>query len=417
MNNRISQRAFKRMTTQSSKKSEQKKQKILTILIGLTLISLLVFTPQVAFFASASSELSLETILESSGFTNIELTDIETFPAGLYNITLFAEFAAYYNDNILSYYMVETADYYTIFTAAEGATGVNGGCVVPPLSKIFQVDTEFGLSMTTPYHQYFTEVYLNPDFPEQHCKIYKNLDNPTMLLIGFENCYGGTSDRDYNDMVFSLTALEPVEIISVSRALETPNYDESVVIISQVKMGSYDIDSVVLSYQVESSIWTNVTMNLDNTDYVGTIPAQQYGKTVIYKVYASDVIGGTDVSAEYSYVVGDFVAPIIIDVDQIPFAVDADQLVKIIANVTEPTYASGVKKVTLWYKINDGWAVNGMGLDDGLWAAIIPGQKQGNPVQYYVEAFDKSGNSAETSIFSYIVIIPNNLPIAEFIVS
>ena len=102
MNNRISQRTFKGMTNESSEKSEPKKQKMLTSLIGLALISLLVFTPQMVFFASASSELSLETILESSGFTNIELTDIQTFPAGLYNITLFAEFAGYYNYNILS---------------------------------------------------------------------------------------------------------------------------------------------------------------------------------------------------------------------------------------------------------------------------------------------------------------------------
>ncbi|MCW4017060.1 MAG: PKD domain-containing protein, partial [Candidatus Bathyarchaeota archaeon] len=238
-----------------------------------------------------------------------------------------------------------------------------------------------------------------------------------MFLVGFENNFGGSISRDYNDMVFSLRLISNVEVVNVSQDPETPNYDEPVLVTSQVKLESYEIDSVILSYQVDSCSWTNITMNPGNNDYFGTIPAQQYGTTVIYKIYASDRFGSTDVSTEYSYVVGDLIAPVIVSVDQIPFAVDADQLVKIIANVTEPTSASGVKKVTLWYKINDDWVVNGMGLDDGLWAATIPGQKQGNTVQYYVEAFDNAGNSAKTSIFSYIVMIPNNLPTAEFSVS
>ena len=162
------------------------------------------------FVASASSEPSISTILDNSGFSNIELINIETFPAGTYNITLLAEFAGYHNDNSLSHYAVLTTDYHTIFTGLEGATGTgDGGYVVPPLSKMVEVDNEFGLSLTTPYYQYFSEHYLNPDFPEQHCQVYKNLDNTKMFLIGFENCYGGKYDRDYNDMVLLLTLVDP----------------------------------------------------------------------------------------------------------------------------------------------------------------------------------------------------------------
>jgi PKD repeat protein len=418
MNNHISRLAFNGKNSESTKGIKQKNKKMLTSLITLTLISLLVFTPQMVFVASASSEPSLSTILANSGFTNIELSNIETFPAGIYNITLLAEFAGYYNNNILSYYVVETTDYHTIFTGPEGASGSDkGGYVVPPLSKMFEVDNEFGLSMTTPQYQYFSEHSLNPDFPEQHCQVYKNLDDPKTLLIGFENNYGGSISRDYNDMVFSLTLITNVDVVSVNQVPQTPNYNEPVVVTSQVKTGSYEIDSVILSYRVDFGSWTNLTMNPDMNDYIGTIPAQQYGATVTYKVYVSDTFGSTGVSSDYSYVVGDFIAPVIIDVDQIPLAVDAGQLVKILANVTEPTSASGIKKVYLWYKANDGWLVNGMGLDDGLWVANLPGQKQGNPVQYYVEAFDNAGNSAETSTFSYIVIIPNNLPTADFSVS
>jgi len=413
MNNHISRMAFTGKNNESSEKRKQITKKTGTNLIALALISLLVFTPQIIFVVSATSEPSLQTILENSGFLNIEFTNIETFPAGIYNITLLAEFASYYNNNILSYYTVETTDYQALFTGLEGATGC-GGYVIPPLSKMFEVENEFGLSMTTPQYQYFTEYSLNPDFPEIHCQIYKNLDNPKMFFIGFENCYGEFIDRDYNDMVFSLTLINPLEIVSVSRDPEVPNYDESVLVTSLVKKGCYELDSVVLSYHVDSNSWTNVTMTLDNTDYVGTIPPQPYGETVTYKIYASDTYGSSEGSPIFSYVVGDFVEPEIVDVTQIPLAVNSGQLAKILTNISEPTSASGVKKVNLWYKINGDWAANGMGIEDGLWTANIPGQKRGNPVQYYIEAFDNAGNRAESSTFSYTVIIPNNMPTADF---
>jgi len=405
---------FNKNKSKKSEKKEKKRKRLISSLVTLTLISLLISAPIMFFSVVAiASEPSLPSILNNLGFTNIALTDTETFSPGTYNITLYAEFAGYHGENELSYYAVETSNFETIFAGPEGATGDLGGYVDPQISKTINVDTQFGLSMLSPEDRYFTEHYLNPDFPEQHAKVYRNLDVPDMFLIGFENKFGGF-DRDYNDMVFSLVLFCPPEIVSVMRIPETPNYDQSVKIAAQVIEGYTDIASVILSYQINSASWINVTMNLEDGLYVADILAQPYNTAVNYKVYASDTAGNSDVSELFSYVVGDFVPPIISNILQVPTSPYPYEIIKVSAKVTEPADASGVKKVTLRYMAASTWSVIDMAMQDGLWTANIPGQSGGAYVKFFVEAFDNAGNNAKTSTFGYTVIIPNIPPIAEF---
>jgi PKD repeat protein len=402
-----------------NKSKNSGKKQILSFLVTLTLISLLVSAPTLLFPVTVNASTSaLTSILDDLGFTNIALTDIETFPPGIYNVTLYAEFARYHDTNELSYYPVGTSDFQTIFTGPEGATGFDGGYVVPPLSRIFTVDTEFGLSMLTHYYRYFTEHELNPDStpgsPEKHAQVYANLDDQNMFLIGFENSYGGGIDRDYNDMVFSLTLLNPPEIDSITRSPETPNYDQQVTVTAQITKGYADIESVILSYQIDSAIWVNVTMNLEDDFYVADIPAQPYNTAVSYKVYASDTAGNYDISELFSYIVDDFVPPVISNVVHVPTSPYPYQTVTVSSKVTEPADASGIKNVTLWYTEAGTWTFTEMTLHEGLWTATIPRQGGGANVKFFVEAFDNAGNNAETSTFGYTVIIPNLSPTAEF---
>ena len=401
---------FNKNKSKKSEKKEKKRKRLILSLVTLTLISLLISAPVMLFSVVAiASEPSLPSILNDLGFTNIILTDTETFSSGMYNITLYAEFACYHSQNELSYYAVETSDFQTIFTGPEGGNGY----LTPPISKSFESDSQFGLSMLAPEHRYFTEHWRNPDYPEQHAQVYRNLDSPNMFLIGFENLFGG-GDRDYNDMIFSIVPVGHIEIVSVTRAPETPNYDQSVKISSQVITEYSDIESVILSYQIESASWINVTMNLEGGLYVADIPAQPYNTAVNYKVYASDTAGNSDVSELFSYIVGDFVPPVISNVTHVPNPPDPYDIVTVSAKVTEPADASGVKNVTLWYTAAARWASTGMTLHGGLWTANIPGLSKGVYVKYFVEAFDNAGNNAKTSIFDYMVTIPNIPPVAEF---
>jgi hypothetical protein len=224
-------------------------------------------------------------------------------------------------------------------------------------------------------------------------------------------------------MLFSVTACEPPEIISVTRYPEIPNYDQSVTITAQVIKGYADIESVILSYKIDCTSWINVTMNLDDGFYVASIPAQPYNTVVYYKVYASDTAGRSDVSELFSYVVGDFVPPVISNVIQVPNSqlppnkqpekctpvmsniIEVPnspypyEIVKVSAKVTEPAEASGVKNVTLWYTTTGSWSFTDMVMQDGVWTANIPGQSGGLYVKFFVEAFDNAGNNAKTSTF------------------
>ena len=403
-------------TNRNSEKKEKKRKRLGTRLITLTLISLLISAPLMLFSVVIAAEPSLTSVLNNFGFTNIALTDTETFSPGTYNITLIAEFASYNAQNALSYYAVETCVFQTIFTGPEGATGPLGGYVDPPISKTFEVDSQFGLSILTPDHRYFTEHYLNPDYPQQHARVYANLDVPDMFLVGFENKFGGF-DRDYNDMIFSLVPVSPLEIVSVLRFPEAPSYDHQVTVTAQVSKGTADIDSVFLGYQIGSAGWINVTMSLDDGYYVAAIPAQPYGSSVDYKVYASDMVGNSDVSDLYSYTVGDFVAPVISNVNHVPGSPEPNVIAKVSASVTEPPTASGVKNVTLWYKTDTVWVSVGLVMQDGLWTASVPGQGEDVSVIFFIEAFDNAENKANTASLGYKIVVPNRSPIAVLMYS
>lgn len=158
-----------------------------------------------------ASEPSLIEIFNYLGFTNVAETTVETFPAGTYNITLHAEFAGYADENELSHYEVNTSVFAVIFTGPEGGSEY----ISPPITKTFATDYQFGLSLLSHGYRYFTETSRNPD-GEQHAKVYRNLDNPNVFLIGFdERTYcDGSGDGDYNDLVFSLQLQYYLTVVS-----------------------------------------------------------------------------------------------------------------------------------------------------------------------------------------------------------
>ena len=274
--------------------------------MSLLLISILIISTPVTLFSTSTVaqhiESEYETILNGLGFTNIALSTVETFPAGKYQATLYAELAGYAEINVLSYYPTLTDNYQTIFTGPEGAPYGSDGYITPPYpTKTFEVENEFGLSLLASF-RFFTEHWRNTDYPEQHSKIYKNLESPNMYLIGFEDKLGG-DDRDYNDMIFSLTQIISPKIVSVTRTPENPTPNQEATITARVIEGEAEIESVILSYQTDSSSWTNQTMTLNGETYSTNIPGQPVNTQVNYKIYAIDTEDNSDTSPIESYIV------------------------------------------------------------------------------------------------------------------
>ncbi len=273
--------------------------------------------------------------------------------------------------------------------------------------------------------------------PEKREKAMRGLIRSLVTLLLFSFLISASV------MTQSATAYKPPKIVSVDRSPETPNYDQPITITVQVKTEDFDVGSVILRYRINDAYWVNVAMSLDDernnddwgndwgwwnywnkwggwgdnndcANYVAEIPPQTYHTKVTYKVYVSDIHGNFAISELFFYVVGDFVPPVISDILQVPASPMPYETVTVSATVTEPPEASGVKNVILWYMTNKTYFSLDMKMQDGLWTDTIPGQGGGTTVKFFVEAFDNEGNNAKTSIFDYMVTIPNDSPVASF---
>jgi PKD repeat protein len=219
----------------------------------------------------------------------------------------------------------------------------------------------------------------------------------------------------------SAVAWPSPKIVSVERSPEAPNYSQPVTIMAKVNPKArgrvHEVESVILMYKAYSTDWIEVSMSLEDSEdciYVAEIPAKPYNSQVIYKVCACDIHEHYSYSNSYFYEVSDFVPPVISSLRQVPSLPRPDENVTVSVIVTEPPEASGVKKVTLFYKTNKDWLSLDMNKQERVWSDIIPGQNEGVNVKFFVKAFDKKGNSATSSIVDYSIILPNDPPVANF---
>ncbi|MEM2118838.1 MAG: DUF4114 domain-containing protein, partial [Candidatus Bathyarchaeia archaeon] len=175
--------------------------KTLPLIIVFLLVSLGFTFYQITPPACAAEPTTVE-VLSHFGFNNIVQISNQTFRAGVYRITLYAEFAAYHAQNELSYYLVNTTTYNTIFADNEGGFGY----LTTPITKNLTIPGQFSLSLLSlSSYRFFVETSRNTD-GQVHAKVYRNLDNYNMIFICFEDLYYG-GDRDFQDMVVSIEFL------------------------------------------------------------------------------------------------------------------------------------------------------------------------------------------------------------------
>jgi len=184
---------------------------------------------------------------------------------------------------------------------------------------------------------------------------------------------------------------------------ESPEYNEIVNVSANATDEETSMGPVILSYY-NGSEWTNATMNLEDDQYSGVIPALPYGKSVSYKVYASDDVGNwaeTDIS---DYTVVDSIPPSIMGLELNPQGPSSGESVVVSTTASEPLFASGLEKVTLWWR-TDGTELQSSRMlqEDGLWKATIPGQSSDTLVEFFIEAYDNEGNRATSGQSNYTV--------------
>jgi len=91
----------------------------------------------------------------------------------------------------------------------------------------------------------------------------------------------------------------------------------------------------------------------------------------------------------------------------------AEVNIQINVTVEEPTYGSGVENVTLGFKNKtmDDWKFIPMELKNGNWTTNLSNQSD-TEVRFFIEAFDKAGNSAKSEIQKFTVTGPAGFPLA-----
>ena len=118
------------------------------------------------------------------------------------------------------------------------------------------------------------------------------------------------------------------------------------------------------------------------------------------KVVVADYAGNENTALRS--VVVDNTPPVIVSLVRTPEKPKAGENVTVSVEVSDAT--AGVEKVLLWYRVSGGtWTSVEMELKGGVWRAVIPGQVAGATVEYYVEAYDRAGNVAKSTVASYMV--------------
>jgi len=188
----------------------------------------------------------------------------------------------------------------------------------------------------------------------------------------------------------------------VKRSIDSPEYNQSVVVSVTTTDQHSDLDKVILSYY--NLDWHNLIMTLQSNGlYEEEIPPHPYGTIVKYKIYANDTRGNTALSDTYSYTVVDKTPPLIEVPDWIPEEPAANENVTVTISAIEPTLASGIKNATLWFRTNNSWRLLAIQLKNETAIAVIPGQIEDTKVEFYIEIYDNSGNRAVTTVYNYRV--------------
>ena len=184
-----------------------------------------------------------------------------------------------------------------------------------------------------------------------------------------------------------------------------PAYNSSVTITANITDQQTSVTTAILSYFHEAE-WINLTMTSESGLYTEKIPAFPYGTEVAYRIFASDNIGNWKKSEVLSYTVTDPFPPDIGIPEWSPLSPPTGTPVTVKVSVSEPLFASGVSKVTLWYGLDHAFGTLkslNMTLENGLYTAAIPGQTGGGEITFLIEAYDSEGNRGTRESYSYTV--------------
>ncbi|MGY5859743.1 MAG: FG-GAP-like repeat-containing protein [Candidatus Thorarchaeota archaeon] len=188
--------------------------------------------------------------------------------------------------------------------------------------------------------------------------------------------------------------------LTVSRFPLSPSQSQSVQIIVNTSVSS-SINQSILSYSIEGSPFTNLSMGEVGANWIGEIPAFPAYTLVEYNVYVQNGLWEWATSQLYAYIVADTEGPIISTVRAPVMPIHSDT-VTINATVVD---ASTIEQVLLNYSSDnqETWTEVSMTQVGNNWIEYIPFFLAGTNVSYYVGAEDSEGNWGASEMTNYTV--------------
>ncbi|MFW9978184.1 MAG: SBBP repeat-containing protein [Candidatus Thorarchaeota archaeon] len=180
-----------------------------------------------------------------------------------------------------------------------------------------------------------------------------------------------------------------------------PGYTDSVEITAEVTDNGI-LNKVELWYRVDSGDYSSISMiQQPGNSFTAEIPAQSYGSLVEYYIYAEDSGENSDSSSIDSYTVGDFIAPVFVEMSYSPEYPEFSQDATVETDLTDA--ASGIDLVRLYYRtreIGGQWSaptfvVMSLIAGDefeGTYQESIPSPPQDYEVIFWIYAADNEGN-------------------------
>lgn len=151
-----------------------------------------------------------------------------------------------------------------------------------------------------------------------------------------------------------------------------------------LKNMSLYVDDVLVKLWVENG----------TQSYVWDTTQLEDGNSHVFRLIANDFAGNS--ASETATIVPDNTVPSIGTPDWTPRNPQPGEYVTVSVSVTDAT--SGADIVRLWYSIDHSLYPypQPMTFKDGIWSGTIPGQQNGAEVEFFIEAYDKAGNRAQT---------------------
>ncbi len=205
-----------------------------------------------------------------------------------------------------------------------------------------------------------------------------------------------------------LMDINPPDIENITIKPTNPNYNQTISISANITDSYSSVSKAWINWSVSTETSHHIQLlNKNGNNYSITLDAYPYGTTLKFKLYANDSASNIGVSSEYQVIFGDYIDPVILQVNVNATKIYPNQKLQVNASVSDLNEnASGIYKVYLFWTIDD-WNTNTSvvmtNIGNSLYSGVIQGYPANTVVKYKIYVNDTAGNYAISNEYSYQV--------------